>query len=85
MLQKLLIEQITCLQIDVKDETAPSQLPENLVAMFALILSLCKELIKFPSAHHAHNTGNIEAKGTGIQKNVGFCSMHFVSLRNNNF
>ncbi|CAF1480195.1 unnamed protein product, partial [Rotaria sordida] len=45
ILRKLLIEQITYLKIDVKDEpTEPS--PETLSIMFALILSLCKRLIK---------------------------------------
>ena len=39
------MEQITCLKIDVKDlPTEPS--PETLCIMFALILSLCKQLIK---------------------------------------
>ncbi|CAF4082841.1 unnamed protein product [Rotaria sordida] len=45
ILCKLLIEQITCLKIDVKDEpTEPP--PETLSIIFVLILSLCKRLIK---------------------------------------
>ncbi|CAF4561968.1 unnamed protein product [Rotaria sp. Silwood2] len=54
ILRKLLIEQITCLQIETHDETIPSPLPEIRSTMFALILSLCKRLIKlnFTSFYH---------------------------------
>ncbi|CAF3982974.1 unnamed protein product, partial [Rotaria sordida] len=45
-LRKLLTEQITCLKIDVKDNTTPPPIPENLSTIFALILSLCKGLIE---------------------------------------
>ncbi len=44
-LRKLLTEQMICLMIDVKDQpTNPS--PETLSSILALILSLCKRLIK---------------------------------------
>ncbi|CAF0867067.1 unnamed protein product [Rotaria sordida] len=45
-LRKLLTEQITCLKIDVKDNTTPPPIPENLSIIFALILSLCKGVIE---------------------------------------
>ena len=46
ILRQLLIEQITCLKIDVNDEPTTSS-PETLSTIFALVLSLCKRLIKF--------------------------------------
>ncbi|CAF1333108.1 unnamed protein product [Rotaria sordida] len=46
ILRKLLIEQITCLHIEINDKTTPSPLPEIRSTMFILILSLCKRLIK---------------------------------------
>jgi hypothetical protein len=45
-LRKLLTEQITCLKIDVKTNTTPPPLPENLSTIFTLILSIYKGLIE---------------------------------------
>jgi hypothetical protein len=46
MLRKLLAEQITCLQIDVKDYPTDS-VPETLSLIFTLIIFLCKRLNQF--------------------------------------
>ncbi|CAF2931502.1 unnamed protein product [Rotaria sp. Silwood2] len=56
ILCKLLTEQITCLQIDVKDNTTSPPLPETVSTVFALILSLCKQLIKLDFCQFDHRS-----------------------------
>ncbi|CAF3733526.1 unnamed protein product, partial [Rotaria sordida] len=56
ILRKLLNEQITHLQIDVKDTTGSPPLPENLSTMFVFILSLCKQLIKLDFCQFDHRS-----------------------------
>ncbi|CAF5048599.1 unnamed protein product, partial [Rotaria sp. Silwood1] len=71
ILRKLLIEQITCLKIDVKDEpTEPS--PETLSIMFALILSLCKRLIKtsFCQLHNRSTFCTYDLSSTNIKSST---------------
>jgi len=60
ILRKLLIEQITCLQIDVKgkDKTTLAPSAVTVSTMFDLILSLCNRLIKLDFCHFGYRSTN---------------------------
>ncbi|CAF3294041.1 unnamed protein product [Rotaria sp. Silwood2] len=71
-LRKLLTEQITCLKIDVKDNTTAPPLPENLSTIFALILSLCKGLIElnFCRFYHRSSICTFELSSTNCKSST---------------
>ncbi|CAF2117090.1 unnamed protein product [Rotaria magnacalcarata] len=71
ILRKLLIEQITCLKIDVQDRPKEPS-PETLAAMFALIVSLCKRLIKlsFCQLFHRSTLCNFELSTTNFKSST---------------
>jgi len=71
ILRKFLIEQMTCLKIDVNDGPTTSS-PETLSTIFALVLSLCKRLIKlsFCQLYHRQTLRTFELSPTNFKSST---------------